>query len=203
MVARKPDSLDQDKDGQLKMMAEALQISRQTLSLAARAAQLGSWQYQPATGLFEFGEDFYVLHGTEVAREGRFMTPAGYIREFVHPADSGRVKKELVRAWSSSVPRYGGRLEYRLIRRDGRERTVVTQFRVIRDAGGDINRVLGVTQDITGQKWTAAALQRKTEEIKYMAYIDGLTGLPNRTCSWRKRSGTGRPARFCSLIWTI
>ncbi|KJS17274.1 MAG: hypothetical protein VR69_05385 [Peptococcaceae bacterium BRH_c4b] len=55
--------------------------------MAVELAHLGPWKYDPKTNLFEFGDEFYAIYGTDVAREGAFMVPDVYAGEFVHPDD--------------------------------------------------------------------------------------------------------------------
>ncbi len=51
----------------------------------------GSWEYDPNTGLFEFEDEFYAIYGRTMEKEGRFMNPETYVREFIYPED---VKKK-------------------------------------------------------------------------------------------------------------
>jgi PAS domain S-box-containing protein len=131
-----------------KAMEEDLRISREKLSLAVDLAHLGPWEYHPDKHLFEFGEEFYAIYGTSVVREGRFMAPNVYAREFVHPDDAwiveAAVDKEL-----ASTGTYTKQLEHRIIRRDGEVRTIIVRISVIRDAAGNIRKWYGANQDIT------------------------------------------------------
>lgn len=158
---------------------EALRNSRELLSLATSLAHLGPWEFDHNSGLFSFGDEFYAIYGTDVEREGAFMTAETYIREFVHPDD----------AWKAAAFAGRGRLdkdrnhyelEHRIIRRDGEVRTINVRINVIRDRDGEIVRVYGANQDITEYKRIEAALHHKKEEIRRMAYMDTLTRLPNR-----------------------
>jgi diguanylate cyclase (GGDEF)-like protein/PAS domain S-box-containing protein len=163
-----------------KKMAEALKSSREHLSLATELAHLGPWKYHPETNLFEFGEEFYAIYGTTVEREGAFMTPETYAREFLLPDDAWLVAEEVKKACSSTTSRYAARVQHRIIRRDGEVRVISVLINIERDASGNVLAWYGTNQDIT--EWVNAeeALRQKTEENERIAYTDALTGLPNR-----------------------
>jgi len=162
------------------MIEKELRASRETLSVAAELARLGPWKFDFETNLFEFGDEFYAIYSTDVAREGFFMAPAVYTGEFVHPEDAWLVEAEFHKALSSTERYFSSRLEHRIIRRDGVVRTIAVQVHIVRDAAGNIVKWYGANLDITEHKQAEEALRKKTEEIQRLAYTDSLTGLPNR-----------------------
>jgi len=157
-----------------------LRSSRETLSLAAELACLGPWKFNVEKNMFEFGDEFYAIYGTDVAREGAFMAPEVYAREFVHPDDAWVVDAEVKKARESTERHHTGRVEHRIIHRDGEERIIAVMINFIKDADGNFIKWYGANQDITEYKRTEEALRKKTEKIEHMAYTDALTGLPNR-----------------------
>lgn len=165
---------------ELREKEAALELSRDNLSLAARLAHLAPWRFHPEQGLFEFGDEFYAIYGTDTAVEGRFMTPEDYIREFVHPEDAGPVVRVVENAMASPELRFAIQMEHRIFRRDGEERVVAVLIDVERDAAGNILKAYGTNQDVTERVKAAEALKQKTEENLRLAYTDALTGLPNR-----------------------
>lgn len=154
---------------------ESLREKEEALSLAAELANLGPWEYSPERGLFEFGDEFYAIYGTSVAREGRFMTPEVYAREFVHPEDAHVVATEI----SKDAP-LPYQFEHRIIRRDGEVRTIIVRRNVIQDAEGKVLKRYGANQDITERVRVEDALRQQADLIRHMAYFDALTDLPNR-----------------------
>jgi len=146
---------------QLQVLEEALRTSGEQLSLAVELAHLGPWKYDPDTQQFEFGDEFYAIYGTDVTREGIFMTPDAYAREFVHPDDAWMVKAELGRMLSSSERHLSSHLEHRIIRRDGEVRTIVVRINVVTDAAGKIVKWYGANQDITEQTQAAEKIRRQ------------------------------------------
>jgi PAS domain S-box-containing protein len=145
------------------------------LSLATELANLGAWEYDPETGLYEFNDNFYAIYGTSVAREGRFMDRETYIREFVHPEDVGPVVEKMERKYLSGEDNYTGRLEHRIIRRDGEVRTISVRIKIIRNAGGNIIRTYGANQDITEQKEAEKKILSYQEKLQAMVMELSLT----------------------------
>jgi PAS domain S-box-containing protein len=67
----------------------------------------------------------------------------------VHPDDRDRVAAAMARALTSKEPY---RLEHRIVRRDGIERTVLELAQVVDDERGRPRRIVGAVQDITERK---------------------------------------------------
>lgn len=164
----------------LRQKEEELIKSNETLSLAVKLAHFGAWEYNLQTGLFEFGDDFYILFSTSVEKEGRYMEPDVYIHQFVHPDDAWLVVREIDRARDFADYEYANQLEHRIIRRDGEVRTIAVQTHCIRSVEGVIIKQYGAIQDVTERVKTEEALLQKTDIIHRMAYFDSLTNLPNR-----------------------
>ncbi|MFO1319631.1 MAG: EAL domain-containing protein [Burkholderiales bacterium] len=89
--------------------------------------------------------------------------------EYVHPEDRDRVRDAVARQESGSYDE-----EYRVIRPDGSNLFIRDRAFPIADTGGRVYRVAGIAQDITAQK-------DQELRIRYLAYHDSTTGLPNRT----------------------
>ncbi len=149
-----------------KKIALALQSSMEHLSLATELAKLAPWKYHPEAGLFEFGEGFYAIYGTTVEREGVFMTPEAYAREFVHPDDVGLVEKAVNRGLITTERCYRGKIDHRIIRRDGEVRHIAVRNVIEKDASGNVIAWYGANQDITEQKEIEKTLQEKNAEIQ-------------------------------------
>lgn len=164
----------------LRHKEDALKKSNETLSLAVELAHLGSWEYNPEMDLFEFGDDFYAVLGTDEAMEGRFITSATYIQEFVHPDDVWIVTNEIKKSADAHDHRYSSQVAHRVIRRDGEVRTIAVQVHAVTETSGKAFNLYGAIQDITERVKIEEALLQKTDMIRHMAYYDSLTDLPNR-----------------------
>ncbi len=114
-------------------------------------------------------QDFWVLHLEP--RELLYVTPAaariwgfdtmvnrerpGKIASLVHPADRAMFNELFAPPLGDT--REG---EYRIIRADGAERWLRTHVFPIRDANGHVDRLTGVTEDITARKEAELKLAR-------------------------------------------
>jgi len=90
--------------------------------------------------------------------------------EQVHPEDRLRVLEAAQEARESGV---GKRLEYRIKHKDGSWRVVESVANTIRDAKGEVAKLVIVNRDITDRK-------RAEQQAEYNLFHDLLTGLPNR-----------------------
>lgn len=90
--------------------------------------------------------------------------------EHIHPADRKIAEKLKNELHTTERHTY----KYRIIRSDGQTRWIQNSTTPVMDSSGRPIKVNGMIIDITEQK-------QAEEAIKYMAYHDELTGLPNRS----------------------
>ncbi len=147
--------------------AQALRESRARLANAQRIAHLGYWEWEVECNRLTCSEEMRRILGDPRNEEQRTFES---FLERVHQEDKAEVLDHL-----ESVLDHGERREvsYRVVRPEGGERYIQQLAEVERDEAGLILRVTATVQDITEQK-------HAEDKIRFLAYFDGLTGLPNR-----------------------
>lgn len=88
----------------------------------------------------------------------------------IHPDDRERIKEIFRKTVLTGI---GECAEFRFVLKDGSIRYMESDGRAIRDAEGNVSKVVVVSRDITEQK-------RLEADLRAMAATDTLTGLPNR-----------------------
>ncbi len=90
--------------------------------------------------------------------------------EQIHPDDRFKILEAAREARTSGV---GKRLEYRIKHKDGTWRVLESIANTIRDAKGEVAKLVIVNRDITQRK-------RAEQQLEHNSFHDALTGLPNR-----------------------
>jgi len=124
----------------------ALQSSEERYSLAQKAANIGSWDWDIVTGRLVWSDRIEPMFGLV---RGQFDGTYEAFLECLHPDDRQSVI-DAVTACVESKEDY--RIEHRIVWPDGTVRWVSETGDVVRDAAGKAVRMLGVVQDITERK---------------------------------------------------
>ena len=144
-----------------------LRDSRSMMETAQRIANLGYWEWDLSSGAFKCSDEMYRIIGIE---EGSSLTSFGAFMAKVHPEDRAGVERVVEEALEGETV---DPIEYRLIRSDDRTLRVRQEIETVRSEEATPQRLTAVVQDVTRQR-------KAEEQIHYLAYYDGLTGLPNR-----------------------
>jgi diguanylate cyclase (GGDEF)-like protein/PAS domain S-box-containing protein len=153
---------------------EMLHDIQSRLSMAADLARLVYWDYDVATNLFRFNNQFYALYATTAEQEGGYMMSAEtYTNNFVHPDDASGVVEEISRALETRDPNYIGQMEHRILRRDGEERFISVRYGIIQDKLGHTIKTFGANQDITERKRMETALEVSEKQYREMIEHQG------------------------------
>jgi diguanylate cyclase (GGDEF)-like protein/PAS domain S-box-containing protein len=91
--------------------------------------------------------------------------------KLLHPEDRERAMEMQARHNETGEPFL---MEYRMVARDGRTVWIRDEALMVKASDGSFLHSQGLMQDITPEKETQ-------QRIEFLAYHDGLTGLPNRT----------------------
>jgi PAS domain S-box-containing protein len=145
------------------VLERELRQSRERLAEAERVAQIGSWEYDIPCDRVTWSDGLFHIYGLtrdqfDPALEG------GETR--VYPDDRERVRETI---WQAIVERSSSTLEYRVVRADGRVRTLRNRAEVVVDEAGEPIRVVGIAQDITDVKLAQEVLQTTSSDLERRA----------------------------------
>ena len=139
---------------------EALRRSEERLRLCQEAAEIGIWDWDIASGVIEWSERNFALHGLR-------PDPAGPSYEqwqmAIHPGDRDRVNAAITQAIAIGTPYQA---DYRVLQHRSEVRWLAVRGRVLTDEVGRPVRMLGVTLDITDRRNAADALARMNDELE-------------------------------------
>jgi two-component system cell cycle sensor histidine kinase/response regulator CckA len=150
-----------------KAAGEAVRRLNRRNEEALRVARMGHWEFDVATGMFLFNDQYYTLHGITAEEAGGYqMTAEGFAARLVHPDDAHQVRDTIQTVLESGNPDFEPQLEARILRGDGEARWVTVWCRGEKDGQGRTIRLYGVSQDITGRKAAEEALMEKEGRLK-------------------------------------
>ncbi len=150
-----------------KRTVDDLRESEARLAHAQRIARLGNWERELKSGRMRWSDEMYRIFGVDP----KTFTPnlQAYL-ELMQSQD-----RELVARATGEAVRQEGPYSFdaRIVMPDGAVRHVHEQAEIVLDEDGTPLRLSGTTQDITERK-------QIEDQIRFLAYYDGLTRLPNR-----------------------
>ncbi|MCB1887302.1 MAG: EAL domain-containing protein [Rhodocyclaceae bacterium] len=168
---------------------EALAISEERLLQAQRVARMGSWNWDARSDHLDCSTTYPDLFGVGRSRRQRRLEEP---LSFVHPGDR-EVLEEALEGLRDGQPY---QVDYRTVWPDGSVHTLrdtaVPEF----DAMGQVSGAHGTVQDVTEQ----VDAERR---IRYLAYFDPLTGLPNRNAFREALEATLLRASRCREVVAI
>ena len=132
------------------------------LELAGKAARVGSFAIDIATGRVQNSPGYATIHGLG---EGTEEFPREEWRSRVHPDDLARL--DALRSKTFAEQRHEHNTEYRIVGADGKARWIESRGLVSYDGDGRPVRIIGVNIDITERKRAQAALEES--EARYRA----------------------------------
>jgi len=146
-----------------------LKRSEDRLAEAQSVAHVGSWEWDFNTHEIYCSDELYRVLNLDV-KPNHVNTLFGALFEQVHPDDQKEVKDRIAHAFEQKEPY---RVEHRIVLDDGTIRYLMGQGLIHWDDVSKPQRLVGTVYDITARK-------QAEEEIKRLAFHDGLTGLANR-----------------------
>lgn len=140
------------------------------LQMALDGAQESVWEWDMTTGTTKFSSQFYTMLGYQ---PDAFPATQEEWLNHVHPDDREHLRATLQDELSQQQDSFI--TEFRMLTKDGQHRWIQGRGKCIRfNAAGKPLKMVGVNLDIDERK-------KMEHKIRYLAYHDKLTGLPNRS----------------------
>ena len=150
-----------------KQAEEEQRKLKMQLSNAMEIAHLGHWEYDVASDLFTFNDQFYKIFRTTAEQVGGYrMSSDEYARRFVYPEDMDMVGEEIRKSIETSDPNFNRQLEHRMLYADGEVGYITVQYFIVKDEQGKTVKTYGVNQDITFRKAAEEALKRSMVRLE-------------------------------------
>lgn len=142
-----------------KQFEEALQASEERFRQITENIREVFWMTDPAKNQMVYVSPAYEEIWGRTC-ESLYESPRSWL-EAIHPEDRGRVlEAALTRQVTGAYDE-----EYRILRPDGTELWIRDRAFPIRGEGGEVYRICGIAEDITGLKW-AEELKRLTDKLE-------------------------------------
>jgi two-component system sensor kinase FixL len=149
---------------QVRELESALRDKEKSLKMALRAANLNVWEWEPDTDVFRTLEgDSAVLPGLSTGE----AIQASALRDRVLPEDRRRIERAIGRVHEGESQAF----EYRVKQEDGTLRWFRSHTTPVFGADHRVERVLGVTRDITESKDREAELASQRERLTHVARL--------------------------------
>jgi PAS domain S-box-containing protein len=145
-----------------KRAEERLRESEERLAQAQAMAHVGNWEWDTATNEVFWSDEVYRIYGYE---PGEVRPDYDLVLKAMHPDTKGLFLGAIDAALKGERP---FEMDYVFVTRNGEKKTLHTIGRVFRDGGGKPVRMVGVVQDITGQKHIEAALRESEERFRML-----------------------------------
>ncbi len=134
-----------------KLIESQLLETSDRFAIAADAAGIGVWEYDPATGNLNWDERMRAIYGTHTTGGETYATWSGSL----HPEDRARSEAEILKALRGEKE---FDTEFRIVRPDGEIRYVKASARTLLAADGTPVRMTGVNFDVTDRRRAELAL---------------------------------------------
>jgi len=162
-------ALDEAGERAARRRAEdAARRSAETLSLALEASQMGTWDWDIATGELDWSDRCKAIYGipaSEPMNYGRFLRA-------LHPDDRGATDAAITHALAAKAPHD---LEYRAVWPDGSVHWVSAKGRAFYDeASGRPVRMAGSARDITARRQAEEERRRVETKLQETQKLESL-----------------------------
>ncbi|MEQ1637127.1 MAG: EAL domain-containing protein [Methylococcales bacterium] len=146
-----------------------LEKSQLRLSNAQKMAKLGHWEFNIVDNKLYWSDEIYAIFQRNKAS---FIPDQSTFLDLVHNDDKLLLAEAFEKAIGQQV---SITLDYRIAGNAAQEQFVEQQIELILNAQNQLIGLTGTIQDISERK-------AHEQQVRYLAYYDEVTGLPNRAC---------------------
>jgi PAS domain S-box-containing protein len=150
-----------------KYLQDELRANQAKLANAQRIAKLGHWEWDPVRHQIHWSNEILKIFGWPISKS---KTTFSQFIDCIHPGDRKEVSAIIAQALRN---RQGFSIEHRILRMDGKVRTVQQNAEFGASETDKISHLSGTIQDLTERR-------RAEQRIQQLAFYDKITGLPNR-----------------------
>ncbi|NJN47216.1 MAG: PAS domain-containing protein [Candidatus Competibacteraceae bacterium] len=151
----------------VQQLAQDLHDSEERMRLAARAAELGLWEWDSLRDEVWTNDVSHERTGTSPSER---ISQAHYL-ELIHPEDRDSVQRALRRTLEDAEE---FQAEFRLTGADGSERWIAARGQLERNGEGRRQLIRGVSMDISERKRVSEQLQRQRDELAHIQRVSTL-----------------------------
>ena len=163
-VRERTDALSADIDKR-KRVEQQLAARERQLEEAQHLAQIGSWNWETASGEITWSDELYRIYG--VSRDSFQVTPAA-CSALIHGGDLERLRGIVAESGESGKPFH---IEHRITLPSGDTKTVAARGHVVKDQQGRLTRMYGTVQDITEARQAEAAVREAEERYRMVVEL--------------------------------
>jgi len=135
------------------------------LRVALRVAGMGAWDWDMRSNTLELSDEYAAFYGLDRSELPRSPGP---LIELSEPADRSRLAEAMRTAMERGT---STDIEFRIRRKDGATRWLRTRGAVIRDAGGQAIRMVGVGSDETDRHEAEAESLAQRRELAHLGRV--------------------------------
>jgi PAS domain S-box-containing protein len=144
-----------------KKTEDSLRENEQRYALATAAAKVGVWDWNTQTQEFYLDPNVKAILGYS---DEEIPNDLDVWSTYVHPDDNQPVMEAFQAHMEGKTPEFV--FEHRMLHKDGSIRWIMARGTAIRDAQGNVMRVMGTDTDITKRKQAEVALQEAHDELE-------------------------------------
>jgi PAS domain S-box-containing protein len=144
-----------------KLAQQELAAGEERLRIAIDAGRIGAWEWNIPENRITWSERIYEFHGV---KPGEYDGTMESFAKLIHPEDLPMVQQAIEKAMKGDE---GYQLSFRALHSDGAIHWLETSGRVMRDAEGKPQRMLGAVMDITERKQVQARLIEGEERLRF------------------------------------